>query len=47
MKKNYNPEIELAKGAALTARSYDKTQTMAVTAWKVTSGWLDANCSVC
>ena len=38
MKKTYNPEIELAKGAALTARSYDKTQTVAVTAAKVTVG---------
>jgi len=34
----YNPEIELAKGATLTAASYDKTQTIVVTAEKVTVG---------
>jgi hypothetical protein len=43
MKKNksgnsYNPEIELAKGANLTAASYDKTQKITVTAGKVTVG---------
>jgi len=34
----YNPEIELAKGATLSAASYDKTQTIVVTAEKVTVG---------
>ncbi len=39
-KKNnsYDPAVELAKGAALTAASYDKTQKIAVTAGKVTVG---------
>ena len=40
MKKTYDPAVELAKGAALTARSYDKTQTVAVTEGKVTVGGL-------
>ncbi|MDO8803479.1 MAG: hypothetical protein Q7R35_03525 [Elusimicrobiota bacterium] len=35
---NYNPEVELAKGANLTAASYDKTQKITVTAGKVTVG---------
>lgn len=34
----YNPEIELAKGASLTAASYDKTQKILVTSGKVTVG---------
>lgn len=34
----YNPELELAKGATLDARSYDKTQRIKVTAGKVTVG---------
>ena len=34
----YNPEVELAKGATLDARSYDKTQKIKVTANKVTVG---------
>ena len=34
----YDPAVELAKGAELTAASYDKTQTIAVTAGKVTVG---------
>ena len=34
----YNPEIELAKGAKLEAASYDKTQTVKVSAAKVTVG---------
>ena len=34
----YNPEVELAKGAALSAASYDKTQNVEVTAGKVTVG---------
>lgn len=37
-KKNYNPEVELAKGAQLEAASYDKTQKIAVLADKVTVG---------
>lgn len=36
--KNYNPDVELAKGATLTAVSYDKTQKIMVTAGKVTVG---------
>ena len=36
--KNYNPDEELAKGAILTAASYDKTQKITVTADKVTVG---------
>ena len=35
---NYNPDAELAKGADLTAESYDKTQGVAVPAGKVTVG---------
>ncbi len=41
MKKNtggYDPDAELAKGAELTASSYDKTQGVAVAAGKVTVG---------
>jgi len=40
VKKNnhYDPEAELAKGADLTAESYDKTQGVAVAAGKVTVG---------
>jgi hypothetical protein len=39
-KANYNPDAELAKGAELTASSYDKTQGVAVSAaaHKVTVG---------
>lgn len=37
-KGNYNPEIELAKGAKLEAATYDKTQTIKVTAAKVSVG---------
>lgn len=36
--KNYNPDIELAKGATLDAAAYDKTQKIKVTAGKVTVG---------
>ena len=36
--EGYNPEVELAKGATLTAASYDKTQKITVTAGKVTVG---------
>lgn len=35
---DYNPEVELAKGANLTAASYDKTQKIGVTSGKVTVG---------
>lgn len=35
---NYNPEVELAKGANFTAASYDKTQIVSVSAEKVTVG---------
>lgn len=34
----YNPEIELAKGAALDVASYDKTQKIKVISGKVTVG---------
>lgn len=34
----YNPDAELAKGADLTASSYDKTQGISVAAGKVTVG---------
>ncbi len=34
----YDPEAELAKGADLSAASYDKTQKISVTAGKVTVG---------
>jgi hypothetical protein len=34
----YDPAVELAKGAELTASSYDKTQGVAVAAHKVTVG---------
>lgn len=34
----YNPEVELAKGAALSASSYDKTQGVDVPLPKVTVG---------
>ncbi|OGR66870.1 MAG: hypothetical protein A2081_03095 [Elusimicrobia bacterium GWC2_61_19] len=37
-KNDYNPDAELAKGADLTASSYDKTQGVAVAAGKVTVG---------
>lgn len=36
--ENYNPDVELAKGATLTAASYDKTQKITVTTGKVTVG---------
>ena len=36
--KNYNPEVELAKGAKLEAAAYDKTQKATVIAGKVTVG---------
>jgi len=35
---NYDPEVELAKGATLDAAAYDKTQKAAVIAGKVTVG---------
>ncbi len=35
---NYDPAVELAKGADLTAGSYDKTQKISVSAGKVTVG---------
>ena len=35
---NYDPAVELAKGAELTAASYDKGQQITVTAGKVTVG---------
>ena len=34
----YDPDVELAKGAELTAASYDKTQKISVMAGKVTVG---------
>lgn len=34
----YDPDVELSKGAELTASSYDKTQGVAVAAGKVTVG---------
>lgn len=37
-KTSYNPEIELAKGAKFEAATYDKTQTIKVSAAKVTVG---------
>lgn len=36
--RNYNPEVELAKGATLEAASYDKTQKITVIVNKVTVG---------
>ena len=36
--ENYNPDVELAKGATMTAASCDKTQKITVTAGKVTVG---------
>lgn len=36
--KDYNPDVEFAKGATLEAASYDKTQKIVVTAGKVTVG---------
>lgn len=36
--RKYNPEVELAKGAALDVASYDKTQKIKVVAGKVTVG---------
>ncbi|MCX5785276.1 MAG: hypothetical protein NTX59_06275 [Elusimicrobia bacterium] len=36
--KDYDPEVELAKGANLSAASYDKTQKITVTVGKVTVG---------
>lgn len=38
MAKKYDPAVELAKGAKLTASSYDKTQKVKVTAGLVTVG---------
>jgi hypothetical protein len=35
---DYDPEVELSKGADLTASSYDKTQGVSVEAGKVTVG---------
>jgi hypothetical protein len=42
MKKsgNYDPNVELSKGARLETASYDKTQKIAVLAGKVTVGGL-------
>ncbi len=37
-REGYNSEVELAKGASLTAASYDKTQKITVTAGKATVG---------
>lgn len=37
-KNEYNPAVELAKGAKFEASSYDKTQTIKITAAKVTVG---------
>jgi len=37
-KTSYNPEIELAKGAKFEASTYDKTQTIKISAAKVTVG---------
>lgn len=37
-KSNYNPGVELAKGAKFEAATYDKTQTIKVVAAKVTVG---------
>ena len=36
--RNYNPEVELKKGAALTVASYDKIQKITAVAGKVTVG---------
>ena len=44
--KKYNPEIELAKGATLDARSYDKTQKIKVTAGKVTVGGIPGRAEI-
>lgn len=48
MKKKavYNPELELAKGATLTAASYDKTQKIKVTAAKVTVGGIPGSAEI-
>lgn len=46
MKKVYNPEIELAKGATLDAASYDKTQKIKVTADKVTVGGIPGRAEI-
>ena len=35
---NYNPEVELAKGAKFEASSYDKTQKIKIVAGKITVG---------
>jgi len=43
---SYNPEVELAKGATLDARSYDKTQKIKVTAGKVTVGGIPGSVEV-
>ena len=37
-KGKYDPTVELAKGAKLEAATYDKTQTIKITAAKVTVG---------
>ncbi len=42
----YDPAIELAKGAELTAGSYDKTQTVKVDSAKVTVGGKPGSASI-
>ena len=44
--RGYNPEVELAKGATLDARSYDKTQKIKVTAAKVTVGGIPGRAEI-
>lgn len=46
MRKVYNPEVELAKGATLDAASYDKTQKIKVTVAKVTVGGIPGRAEV-
>ena len=46
MRKVYNPEVELAKGATLDAASYDKTQKIKVTVAKVTVGGIPGRAEI-
>lgn len=45
-KANYNPEVELAKGATLDAASYDKTQKIKVIVGKVTVGGIPGRAEI-
>ena len=45
-KGNYDPNIELAKGAKFEAASYDKTQKIKVTANKVTVGGIPGRAEI-